>query len=259
MWWQNLNDRPGDRWDATGSPFWAGRASIGGERLRLGWEWSFKSTFCQLKFEADGDERGLTWAFAFPPIALWFHLQGRWVQWLLRLLRVDYDSNCSKNGGDIYGMSRELGISIAYWTIRLDVWSKADCWSRDDPWWMRWSFDIPEFFLGRSSSTDELLEKRAVKIPMPEATYGATVEFKRVTWGRPRWFKKVFTRADFDVPGGIPIPGKGTMSYNCGPDLTGSLSGPADSIEDGIGMVIVNALETRKKRGAPPDYNERAA
>jgi hypothetical protein len=260
--WQNLNDRPGDTWrsGSTGNPIRHGRAWLSfGEWLTFGWSWSLKDTFCHIKFGVDGDEGELDWSIAIPYLALWFHLGGTAMRWPIKLFGCDYESNSSKNGGDIYGMERDTGISIHDWGIWVDVWRKRMCWSRDDPWWMHWSVDLKDLFLGRAKYAREVLEKRAVKIPMPEATYDATVEFTRDSWKRSRWpWPLVITRVNFDVPDGIPIPGKGENSWDCGPDATGGLTAPASSIEEGIGMVISSALNTRKRRGVKPDYAERA-
>ncbi len=259
FWWQNLNQRPGDGYDATGNPLREGRAHLHfGDLLHIGWSWDLKRTFCHLTFDVDGDEGELGWAIAIPFLALWLHLGGTIMRAPIRWFGCDYDSN-SGAGQDIYGMNREIGMSVHAWNVSAHLWRKTMCWTSSDPWWMHWNFDIPDFFLGRTEHESKVLEKRAVHIPMPEKTYDATVEFTRDSWKRPRWpWPMVITRVRFDVPDGIPVPGKGENSWDCRPDLTGSLSAPARSIEEGIGLVVSTALETRKNRGAKPDYNKRA-
>ena len=257
--WQNTNQRPGDGYNATGNPLREGRAWLNfGDVLRIGWSWSLKSTFCHIKFGVGGSEGELDWAIAIPYLAFWFHLGGTMMNAPIRWFGCDYDSNSGK-GADIYGMDRVVEASIHHWGFYGKVWSKEMSWSSSDPWWMHWHLDFKDFLLGRTKYESKVLEKRAVKIPMPEKTYDATVDFTCDSWKRPRWpWPLIITRVKFDVPGGIPIPGKGENSWDCGPDLTGSLTAPARSIEDGIGLVVSSALDTRKRRGVKPDYSERA-
>jgi hypothetical protein len=255
--WQNLNELPGDRC-ATGNAFWHGRAWLYlKEVVTLAWSWNFKSTFCHVRFSVDGDENEVGFAIALPPVALWLHLGGRLGKWLTKLMRCDYHSVAGP-GRDIYCMHREIQFSIHDWTLWSSIWRKRDSWSRDDPWWMHWSLNLPDLFLGERKHSKVVLEQRVVTVAMPEGAYEAKAELLRETWKRPRWpWPLVLLRTDVEVPAGIPVPGKGENSWDCGPDAIYGQCGPAESIEEAVGNLVGSVLKTRRQRGAKADYAER--
>jgi hypothetical protein len=126
---------------------------------------------------------------------------------------------------------------------------------------MHWNLDFADFLLGdRVHSEEVLIRQPKLKIPMPEGTYDASAKLTRGTWKRPRWpFPLVVMRVSIDIPDGIPIPGKGENSWDCGPDATYGTTGPASSIEEAVGDLVARTLETRKRRGGSADYSKRRA
>ena len=96
IWWHKSNEnyRPGDDWNATGSILRYGRFWLHfAEALVFRWEWClFKYRACHIKMHVNGDENEITWALSFPPVSLYFTIGGRWMDPVMRLLRVDFDS-----------------------------------------------------------------------------------------------------------------------------------------------------------------------
>lgn len=162
-----------------------------------------------------------------------------------------------KLGGILpHGKKRKIELSYhsgaLWWSLWGDEWGDEKLW----PKWRRGSFHFDDFFLGRSNCTRELMEHRAVAIPMPEKAYWGSVRLVRYTWKRPRWFAKSMIRAEIDVPEGIPHEGKGENSWDCGVDATyGMTTGPVRSIAEAVGMLVGSCLRDRVKYGGYKDWN----
>jgi hypothetical protein len=123
---------------------------------------------------------------------------------------------------------------------------------------MHGSFYPLDVLLGRMRYSEQVVEERAVIVPMPEGAHAAHAKLLRASWKRPRWpFAHELNRVTIDVPEGVPVPGKGENSYDCGPDAIFGTTVTARTIEDGVGELVASALQTRRRRGARPDYNER--
>lgn len=279
FWSQNLNERRiGGGKTEYGSKLREGRATLyfsERSRFRLSWSWMFfKRGFFHAYVDADGngDGKDVTFALALPWLfAIWFSIE--WPT-LTRWLRLDYESAkrreargreaASINGSDphhvvsgCYDMDRRLGISYYEGTIRWSIWWRQDYSSSRDPKWRHGYFSLVDFFLGDVKHSKEILQTAEVRIPLPEGTYDATVEIDRSTWRRPRWFAKRRTGSYVSIPKGIPIPGKGENSYDCGPDALFGKSGPETTVEGAIAGVVKSVLADRVRRGASHDYAER--
>ena len=113
----------------------------------------------------------------------------------------------------------------------------------------RFSLDITDLLKGRSKYFNEVLETRDLEIPMLEKSYPCTIKLERRTWTFPRWFKIVNYGADIQIPGGIPFPGKGENSWDCGDDGLWGMSCNAKTIPEAIAKVVQSVYETRIKRG----------
>lgn len=150
-------------------------------------------------------------------------------------------------GVGLAGEERELSVRFhdgrLFWTIWKDPnsWSSRDGW-RNDSW------NIDELVRGPVTYASEILERREVQIPTPEGTYPAIVELSRDTWSRPRWPTEVVMRAHINVPKGIPMAGKGENAWDLDDDATFGMTGPASSVEDGIGRLVASVLLDRWKR-----------
>lgn len=212
-------------------------------RIELSW-WS---TFCQV--ESRVDDEGWTFSIALPPIAVWIGLEGFGLWKPTRTIIAVWDNNREVTVTD----DRESGVEIHNWTIWVNPWRKQNQWCRSDPWWVRGlTFNIPDFFLGRSKCSVEI-EREGIPIivPMPEGNYQATAKIEHRTWKRPRWLSRSRTSAWLDIPKGIPHAGKGENSWDCGDDGLFGIGGV--TIEDAIGNAVKYVLAARRRYGMPSE------
>lgn len=103
------------------------------------------------------------------------------------------------------------------------------------------------------------VEKAKVVVPMVEGNYPAMVTINRVRWTRPRWFSTPwFWRGEIEIPGGIPLPGKGENSWDCEDDATHAISFAVQdyplSVEDVVVMTITDMVQHRSHHGASLDW-----
>ncbi len=234
--WQNLNERKGDEFGPpTEGRCWFHFDDEFGNCL--GFEWNLWSRFCQLGFKIKGCDEDVKAFIAFPPVAFWVNFENRKLNKLLDKYIKGYESKTTE-------------ISIFSNSIYWKLWENTHEWSSKTPKWKNGSFDVLNFFLGKNKYSERDIENSDVEIPMPEGSYKGNVRMFESTWKRPRWFANRLIRADVNVENDpIPIPGKGTMSYNCGDDATYSMTCPANSIEEAVGKMVGNTLRTRKKYG----------
>lgn len=120
------------------------------------------------------------------------------------------------------------------------------------PRWQRGCFHPLDSLFGRLRPVT--LEKRTIDglcVPMPEGQYACSVTIERRKWKRNRlpWASAKGTYADVKIPAGVPVPGKGENSWDIGEDAIFSLWSKARTVEEAIGNVVVDALETRRKYG----------
>lgn len=130
--------------------------------------------------------------------------------------------------------------------------------------WRRGCWLPLDTLLGRFEVQTEHGDAVPVVIPMPEGVYHGIARRAVRTWTRPRWPVAWLRIEDvsIEVPDGIPIPGKGEMSYDTADDaLCGwSHRGPvSEAVIDGI----ASALRTRAQRSGiawrPSPASERTA
>ena len=132
--------------------------------------------------------------------------------------------------------TRVFGIDLdaRHRTLRWDLASRKHEWSSKDPKWMSGSVNFAELALGRYVRTDDVIDRREVVLPLPEGRYPATVELHRTTLRRER-LRRVTTSyyADLTPACGVPVPGKGENSYDCGDDAIYSSSAAVSTPEYG--------------------------
>ncbi len=151
--------------------------------------------------------------------------------------------------------AREISISLHSGSLFWRFWTNPMSWTSDTPRWREGSFNFADFFLGRTKCEHRDLEARDVLIPMPERAYPASAKLQEWTWKRPRWFMRKVVRVEIEIPDGIPFPGKGESSWNCGDDATYSIStGPCRSIAEGVGILVGSVLRDRVKNGGYSDW-----
>lgn len=146
---------------------------------------------------------------------------------------------------------RAIGLRIFDWAIWLECWAPTGSWSSREPWWMRFTWHPLDTFFGRMKHSEREISRTDAVISMPEKAYPCTVVMKAETWKRPRlpWASAKVTRAHMECEEGVPVPGKGTTSYNCGDDAIYSMCCQAESVEQGIARYAEDAQKTRLRYG----------
>ena len=222
-------------------------------------EWIIGSKTFNLGFSVSKSyvsEGTMTFTFAIPPIALYWGFNWPWLEnrkWYSKLVKEDknkimgyFNVRGEKQSYTKHAEERAFGLRIFDWTIWGDFYSKTMESCSTDPWWMRWNIDLRDLFLGKSKYSKETLEEEDVKIPMPEKKYDAHIKIQEETWKRTRWpFPKKVVRADIEIKEGIPHPGKGTCSHNCGEDALFGGVYCVTSIPDAICEVIKSVTKCR--------------
>jgi hypothetical protein len=264
--YQNLNDKPGDR---QGSILKYGRAWLNFRQWdvdgpRIHWEWHLDWRACAAQIEVGGEEDfGLHWYVGIPLLgALYVTLAGfRSLEWFARLLLPKTEE---RHGGlHGYRESRQIYFRVHAGALWWTIWRHSmGGWSREVPRWREGNFQVVDALLGKQKyAATEIEPWRAIEVPMPERAYRGRAKLELATWRRSRWFSKSVLRVEIDMDKGeqIPCPGKGENSWDCGDDGTWGLTCPAKSIEEGIGKLVTSCLETRRRRGAPHNWNQRRA
>lgn len=127
-------------------------------------------------------------------------------------------------------------------------WGRSYEWDSKTPKWEDGSVDVAKLLFGPSKHKNRQRFEREVDIPLPEGNVRARVRLYEIILKRPRWFARVYNRADIEPVTGVPIPGKGENSWDCGDDAIYSLSCPANSVEEAIGAFVTTVLRDRQRR-----------
>lgn len=222
---------------------WLSTRNHGRNLLKAEVSWRTKLCLFDLGFDEDSGTIGLTWAIPY----LFVHVGFFWPRkWMAR--------------GEFYGDIEIIRLSISGGSFGWSFWHDSMGWSSKTPKWRHGSFNPIDFLLGHREYSDEIIEEREIEISMPEATYRGTAQLKNAYWKRPRWpWRLKVVRAEIETPDGVPFPGKGTSSWNCGQDATYSMTCPADSIEQGIEAFKASVERDRLRYGGPRWKPEEAA
>lgn len=151
---------------------------------------------------------------------------------------------------------RKYGITFHDKAVWWDWHAKELEWSSRDPKWMHGSWHPLDTFLGRMKYAEGVPEVYHRKIRFPERTYELEIKLKNDRWWRPRWplwpCRTMLRRCDIKVltEGGIPVPGKGENSWDCGDDATHGISGPANNLKEAMDMIFESIKNTREKYGS---------
>lgn len=221
-----------------------------GQRPRLHVELNLLSGRFNVSVEVEGgggdDDVMLTLSLVL--FSLYVGLSARWLsrvcQWLLR---GSYEP-------------RQIGLRIFDWAIWWDCWSNSHSWSSRDPWWMRWTWHPLDTFFGKHIHTDREVYRIETVIPMPEKAYPCVVVMKEGRWRRAYlpWGKTVM-RAHIDCKEGVPFPGKGENSWDCGDDAIYSTCAPAKTVEEGIAGYVESVLRNRRRYGGSVNWQKKVA
>jgi len=149
-----------------------------------------------------------------------------------------------------YKRGRTVGMRIFANKIWLSLWDDPMASNHDDPWW--WAITIAplDILFGKSKSTKSFIRGYTIEVPMPEDTYGAAVNVYEYIFKRPRWpfrYRRLVSCVDMTNP--LPVPGKGTCSYNIGEDAIHSLSTHKQRPHEVIAVVVSSAMRDRLRYG----------
>lgn len=149
---------------------------------------------------------------------------------------------------------RDIGFRIHDGSVWWSVWRGMDDdhqreqWPWDGRGWL-FVWPVSEWLFGRETYEPGPVEvEELLDVVMPEGRYPATVRLRRVT--RSNWFRLTNKwRAEIDVPGGIPVPGKGENSWDCDDDAVHGSSGPeADEAPTTREVAVDLAMSCLQKR-----------
>ncbi len=271
----NLNDLPGDR---QGSILKHGRCWLNNshEYMRYDgklhykedtWgimvEWLFGGHHCSINFHlGTGDvDEDLGLSFCIPYVLnLWMEIKAPWIKRLCyRVLPIrhynykDDGSHSSRIGSD-----REISIRVFDWAIWWSLWMPVDECRLDEPWYRRENFRPIDFLFGRQDYSARVIDEGVCVIPMPEGCYIATYKTKFCEWTRKRSpFKETRFRTEVDIPGGIPVPGKGENSWDCEDDAVNRVSFPGRTKWEAISGIVETVMRDRIRYGGSEWMNKR--
>jgi hypothetical protein len=245
--YQNLNEK--GRGDVTGSILKHGRAwfkphGFGRSEFALHWSWSLNPSLTRwlVNFSLDffdGDsEQDLSMNFGLFGCMFYFTLENfiprKWArkhQW-----------------------AHNSGFYISEGSARIELFHAGDDCYRCEGWkgWYKHIF-IREAIMGRTDYTSEPIETHTTTVTMPEGSYDAIVTINRDMWRHRRWpfryFPRQRTSAYIEVPQGVPVPGKGENSWDCGEDAIYATGSSSPTVAAAVAQIITSALKTRERYG----------
>lgn len=231
--WQNLNERSVGGVTLKGSPLRRGRAWLWySGRNNVGLDWCIHGSFRIGMSLGRGEKVSLSLGLILFTAYLSFPCPRRW--W-----------NCER-------------VSEMYWhegTLVIHPWARAMEWRAKDPWWVRGVSICPmDLIFGRRKHSDYVIDKKPVKVPLPERVYDGTVKIEHATWRRSRWpwwpLRRDRIRYEVAVEGGVPVPGKGENSWDCGDDAIHSQSSCLPRSEEAaVASFVESVLTTRRRYG----------
>jgi hypothetical protein len=212
---------------------------FGEGRETLDLEFTFPSDFLHVGFSV-GDEPNIGLFFANYLFGAWIGIHGKTSSKIKQILCKGHDK-------------KELSIGRNEEFIHWKIWMDPHSWSSKNPRWRDGSFDLAKFFFGKLEYSTKDISEHDLTAPMPEGNYPVHVKMFESFWRRSRWFGKSLMRAEITVKskGGIPMPGKGENSWDCGMDGTYAMTLTANNPAEAVGKLITDVLQDRYKRGGP--------
>lgn len=198
---------------------WSGTWSSRKRQLRLSWWWT---PWLGIRFE--------------PPVF------GAWALELACGLYVRLEVNGEWDGDEESALDLTVGKLLDAWGFRLALPGRRA---------LRWTTDR----LWRPAPVSEEEQVRRVVVYLPEGPVECRVTLTRRRWvyrwapkswvGRSDWYATIQPLTEE----GIPVPGKGTTFYNCGPDAIHALSlrvtHPRSAVAEVVGALVTSALRDR--------------
>lgn len=190
----------------------------------------------------DTDESDIQWTVSIPfLLTLYFGIRN--VKWLLRLLGLSWQQVRDKPMRD---WRRELGVSWHHGALWITPWVNSNEWTKGK----RGEFCInpADIIFGRKKYSESNKHSFDDVIEMPEGDYPAKIQLYIASWERPRWpITHSIMRAEIEVEGGIPVPGKGENSWDMEDDAVYGITMTAASIEEAKQKTRDSVLRDRIK------------
>jgi hypothetical protein len=146
-------------------------------------------------------------------------------------------------------ITRSVGFRIFDGQIWVDLWADPNN-SANNATWQEFSWGPANFFLGRVKYSRRNQKVFETEIIMPEGRYPATVTTYIGQWKRPRWPAKRIYKAEIEVPGGIPIPGKGENSWDIDDTTIDSMTCTARTINEASQKMFDTVMRDRIRHAA---------
>lgn len=153
------------------------------------------------------------------------------------------------------GLHRSIGVRVFDSAIWVSFWEDVDEWRSRDPWWYRGRLgldDLATLVFGRERVETTTIAESDTAVDMPEKRYPAHYKAERMVWLRPRLpraLSRVRLTSTLDVPGGVPVPGKGENSWDCDDDAIFSQSSSARTEAEALALFRESAMRTRDRYG----------
>lgn len=160
-----------------------------------------------------------------------------------------------------YTVKRSIDFRIHSWALWWTIWHDDDCWDAKDPWYRRGSLHLDDAILGhREYVCEQLGPPIRTHVQMLEGAYPVTVQQQRQRWWRRRWpwWPCRFQRTSFDVrcDVGIPFPGKGENSWDCGEDGLFGTAFDVSTVAEACAQYREVVLDYRRRYGGERCANE---
>ncbi len=218
-----------------------------GERAELRVEWSLfnrSHSWLGWTYESNCGEKKLHLGFGF--LAVYWSLE-RWPQYRElqeREWSVHYDLPGDASFPRWGALRWRFGCNPMEWSSRTPKWRDGHLHPYET---------IADAVLGKERVETTALSTHDVLVPMPEGTYPAVVTIEQRTCRRARipWPTHVSRSAGITIPGGIPVPGKGENSYDCGDDGIYGTGSSEPSVAAAIASAVRAATEHRLRYGGP--------
>lgn len=156
----------------------------------------------------------------------------------------------------------EIDLDVRRRTLRWEFAARKHEWSSRDPKWMSGHVDFAQLVFGKVIRGEHVIDMREVMLPLPEGRYPATVELHRTISRRERFGRPMTTyAADVKPVCGVPVPGKGENSYDCGDDAIYAQWAPVSTPEHGsewvteaVSKFVSGVLRQRSRYGGGLAY-----
>lgn len=235
LWWHSqCLDKQGRMWKY-------GRAWLHWPRNSVGVCWNLLSSSCgfRIAFSSTGDDAIDVWLLVPYLFSLYLHLSH--ADWVKRLPGVKWTGKWGSGEREIYIRFHD---GTLWWTL----WRDGNEHKSGD--WRDSNFKPMDFLLGRQKYSESERVTSETFVEMPEGFYPATVALFTSTWKRPRWpWAMSIVRADIEIPGGIPVPGKGDNSWDIDDDAIYGLTCPSGTTQDAIDHVRDSTMRSRERYG----------